>query len=117
LDSVFLVGGGFAGWIEDSQIDLCGAEGAVLGNLGVSGFAFYIANSEITRCYTSGLVGGNKDPEQLGALPLFTGGFAFEISSSTLSDNYFAGQMEETQNNGGAGLGGDFVFRSSNAAI
>ncbi len=121
LDSAFLSGGGFAGWILDSHIDLCGAEGDVLGNTGVSGFAMNIQNSNITRCYASGLVGGNKDPEQFGELPWSAAGFAAFVSSSTLTDNYFAGQMEESDDYGGAfngmGWGAGFVQRATNAVI
>jgi len=120
LDSAFLTGGGFAGWIVDSDIDLCGAKGDLLGYC-ISGFAFFIKNSNITRCYASGLVGGNKDPEQFGALPWQVGGFASWVNSSTLRDNYFAGQMEESSDLGGAfggsGWGGGFICSSSNAVI
>lgn len=121
LDSAFLAGGGFAGWIVDSQIDLCGAEGDVLGNTFMGGFALRIANSEVTRCYASGLVGGSDAPEQSGILPSNIGGFAFIISGGTLRDNYFAGQMEESDDYGGAfngmGWGAGFVELAINAVI
>ncbi|MCR4429641.1 MAG: S-layer homology domain-containing protein [Tepidanaerobacteraceae bacterium] len=119
LDSAFLGGGGFAGWIVDSHLDLCSAEGDVLGLGFISGFSLFIEDSSnVTRCYASGLVGGNDAPEQLGDFPWNAAGFAARVKDSTLRNNYFAGKMEESRDiEGGAGWGAGFIYEASNVVI
>lgn len=94
LDSTFLVGGGFAGWITDSQIDLCGAEGDVLGYFYAGGFAFRIANSKITRCYASGIVEVSEEMQIYGEVKLQApAGFACLVEDSNLKNIYFSGSI------------------------